>query len=282
MSKMFICLLSSLSMVTVSFAQATVYPIPAATRVPHFRLPVTYNSTTVLKFSAPVQPVDRGSRDILTAKQPGLDNVLKVKAAVRSFPPTNLHVFTQDGRLYAFDVYYVDSLSATYDFSQAPVSPDLPASVSGLQLSSPTINTDQRSQSLLALMGLPARHYARTSQEGIDLSLNRIAIHQNRLYLNLHLQNKSRLDYPLANLHLYIADRKRATRASMQNQELAPAYIDPVSFAVGDSAVDCRLIVPAFTLPHNRVLIVECFEPAGSRTIQLRIGNKVLLKAKKI
>src|SRR5580658_5431695 len=91
-------------------SQPTSRDLPTTTLIPHYRVPVTYNSTTVLVFPAPVRPVDRGDRDVLAQKQPGADNVLKLKAARRNFPPTNLHVFTADGRLFGFDVIYTDSL----------------------------------------------------------------------------------------------------------------------------------------------------------------------------
>jgi len=55
----------------------------------------------------------------MAQKQPGVENVLKVKAARKDFPPTNLHVFTADGRVYAFDVSYSPNPpQTTYDLTK--------------------------------------------------------------------------------------------------------------------------------------------------------------------
>ncbi len=129
-------------------AQSAEISLPSATLIPHYVLTVSYNSTTVLIFPAAVkpQPIDRGDRDILAQKQPGVENVLKLKAARKSFPPTNLHVFTADGRVYAFDVFYTDSLASTRDLTLLASPANYANRTSLAILSAEPLNSDQMDQ----------------------------------------------------------------------------------------------------------------------------------------
>ena len=88
-----------ISLRIVVAAQSAPIDLPESTLIPHYRLSVAYNTTTVLVFPASVKPIDRGDRDILAVKQPGVENVVKVKASRKNFAPTNLLVFTSDGRI---------------------------------------------------------------------------------------------------------------------------------------------------------------------------------------
>ena len=76
-----------LVMITIAaFSQPVTSVLPATASIIHYKLSVGYNTTTVLIFPAPVKQADRGERDLLAQKQPGVENVLKVKAARRDFP----------------------------------------------------------------------------------------------------------------------------------------------------------------------------------------------------
>ena len=73
--------------------------------VPPHGLEVTYDKTVHVIFPAEVRYVDLGSPDLIAGKADGAENVIRVKAPVRSFPSeTNMSVITEDGSLYAFHV----------------------------------------------------------------------------------------------------------------------------------------------------------------------------------
>ena len=65
-------------------------------------LDITYSKTTSLVFPFSIKGVDRGSKDVLAQKAKGVENVLQLKAARRSFPETNLTIITADGNLHHF------------------------------------------------------------------------------------------------------------------------------------------------------------------------------------
>lgn len=60
-----------------------------------------------------VRYVDLGSTDIIAGKADGVENVVRVKAAVRDFPgETNFSVITGDGSFYSFLVSYEEEPEA--------------------------------------------------------------------------------------------------------------------------------------------------------------------------
>jgi conjugative transposon TraN protein len=270
-----------LALLTTSavFAQPHDISIPASALVPHFRLSISYNTTTVLVFRAPVRPVDRGDRDVITQKQPGVDNVLKLKAARRNFAPTNVHVFTSDGRLYAFDVSYTDSLASTYDLShlenRATDSVFLPA----IALTGEPVNTDQLAHDVVAVRELPAKGSITTRAYHMKVTLETIALRDHLLFFRIGMANHSQLDYTIDFIRLYVRDQKRAKRSSVQEQELVPIYQDSVITIPGNASISHVMALPAFTFPNNKRLIIEVYEKNGGRSLTLTVGNKHLFKA---
>lgn len=266
----------------ITRAQDVTKELPEATVITHFHLPVSYNTTTVLIFPAAVRPVDRGDRDIIAQKQPGVENVLKVKAARKAFTETNLHVFTADGKVFAFDVTYTDSLSATYDLSRltTPVGPIPDSTV--VFFSDQPVNSAQMEDYIHRLSSLPPRHTETTRTSEMVLRLDRIGLASNLLLFRLTLSNKSNLDYSLDFVRLYIRDRERVKRSSIQERELYPIYEDSLKTVPGNSSATHFLALPAFTLPQGKEFLIEAYEKNGGRLLTLRLRNKPLLRAVKL
>src|ERR1035438_4060410 len=107
-------------------AQTTVSrPLPPVTYIEHYALTIGYDATTVLIFPCMIKPGDKGKsdREFIVQKQQGVENVLKLKAARKDFAPSNLHVFTSDGKIYAFDISYSSSPGyTTFDLRKLPLS----------------------------------------------------------------------------------------------------------------------------------------------------------------
>ena len=71
--------------------------------IPPHGLEVTYDKTVHILFPAAVKYVDLGSEDLIAGKADGAENVIRVKAAVKSFKKeTNMSVITEDGSFYTF------------------------------------------------------------------------------------------------------------------------------------------------------------------------------------
>jgi conjugative transposon TraN protein len=262
-------------------AQELQRTLPSNTAVAHYLLRVAYNTTTVLIFPAAIKPVDRGDADVLAQKQPGVENVLKLKAARRNFPQTNLHVFTADGKVYAFDIVYTDSLGSTQDLRLL----DLPAGDSGPQivLSDETLNAEQLQQCVTKLTNLPAIHHgAAYHANQMSIRLQQVRLAGPLLLFRFAFANHSNLDYHLDFVRLYVRDRQKAKRTSVQETEILPVFEEGTAMVVGDSSVTHVIAVPAFTLASGKQFVVEAYEKNGGRTLTLYIRNKTLLNAKKL
>jgi len=262
--------------------QSNQLPLPVSTTVPHYILSVAYNSTTVLVFPSAVKPVDRGDRDLLAQKQPGADNVLKLKAARKDFAPTNLHVFTSDGKMYAFDIFYTDSLASTHDltdlFSASKATPS-----PKVFFTNEPLNADQINTFVSRMRALPSHHHGPSDHRAqMKIRLERVGLAGPVMFLDFRFNNRSDIDYNLDFIRLYIRDRKRMKRTSVQQTEILPLFNDPAVSVAGDSAITKILALPAFTLAEGKEFIVEVNEKDGGRSLRLCVHNKTLLNAIKL
>ncbi len=263
-------------------AQQPGIPLPPSTLIPHYLLRIGYNTTTVLVFAAPVKPVDRGDRDIIAQKQPGVENVLKLKAARKNFPITNLHVFTGDGKIFAFDIVYTDSLASTHNLTMLDQSsPTVTQPV--VLLSQEPVNTSEMQTYVERLKNLPASHQGPAdSRNKMSIRLDRVSMAGPLMLFRFRIANHSNLDYNMDFLRLYIRDRLKAKRTSVQEKEILPVYEDSNMSIPGDSVITHIIAVPAFTLAGGKQFIIEAYEKNGGRSLTLFVKNKTLLKARKL
>lgn len=265
-----------------STAQTIQQALPVSTLVPHYVLAVAYRTTTVLVFPAAVKPVDRGDRDIITQKQPGADNVLKIKAAQRNFAPTNLHVFTADGRIYAFDVFYTDSLASTHDLTRLDVLRDSPASMAPILLTDEPVNAAELQHYVREIDSSRARRGPADRTGRVTLHLDRVGLAGTLVLFRLHFTNQSNLDYHLDFIRLFVRDREKAKRTSVQEREMIPVYEDSLPVIPGHGTVSHTLAIPSFTLSDGKQFVLEAYEKNGGRTLTLYIRNKTLFNGKKL
>jgi len=254
--------------------------LPPSTLILHYRLAISYTSTTVLVFPAPVRPVDRGDRDILAQRQPGVENVLKLKAARRNFPPTNLHVFTADGRIFAFDLVFTDSLATTHDLTTL----DLRAACAHPQilLSDQALNSEQLTTYLSAIRRQSAEFSVANHRYRMQVRLENIDMIGPLLFFRLSVSNRSTLDYTPDFLRFYLSDEARAKRTSRQDQELNPIYADSLTTIPGRETRTFIVALPRVTIPDQKEFRIELYEKNGGRALALRVRNRQLLRARRL
>jgi conjugative transposon TraN protein len=268
---------------TVTFSQPNINNLPASTNVIHYKLAVGYNTTTVLIFPAPVKQADRGYKDLIAQKQPGVENVLKIKAARRDFIPTNLHVFTGDGRIYAFDVSYSpDPSQTTYDLTKLDSlrKQDGPQEI--IEFSHKGIDNAQLAKSVEMVREAKPFFSSNTHKYRMKLQLQSIYLSGNILLFGFEIANKSHLPYNIDFTRLYIRDKQKVKRSSLQEQDIIPLYKDTVTSIAGNSAVKWVVAVPKFTIPDHRHLVLEMYEKNGGRQVTLEITNRQIFEAKRL
>jgi len=256
-------------------------PILPTAYIEPLRLEVSYNKTSHLIFPGPITSIDRGSQDILVGKAEGVDNILRVKAATKTFEETNLSVITRDGKLYSFLVCY------------NPNPPFLNVSVS-LPGASPVKNTVlQTSRDALEqtagtgknryvqqVLEATANLHRRANKAMMQAVLTGLFIKEQTFYFRLQLENRSAVPFDIDGLRFTLKDRKGARRTAAQEVELIPLTLHgDTSCIPAQSAATRVLELPAFTIPEGKYLKIEAREKSGGRQLSLRLHNRHILRA---
>lgn len=249
--------------------------------VPHapFKVEVTHSKTTHILFPAEVRYVDLGSRNIVAGVAAGAGNVVRVKAAVQGFEgETNLSVITADGNFYTFDARYVEqpsqiSLDVSTQLREglARLSElgDEPAAVTERVMS------DIYRRNRRDMRGIASREF------GVKAAMRGIYVHDDLIYLHFSLTNPSNVAFDIDFVRFRIADKKVARRTAIQESEIAPVRAhNDVRQVRGRSSCRHVFAFEKFTIPDNKVLLVEIFERGGGRHQTLQIESRDLLSAK--
>lgn len=122
--------------------------------------------------------------------------------------------------------------------------------------------------------------YQQTKAYGIRIELKGIYLHNQQLYFSFSIFNRSRLNYPVDFIHFYIHDRVTVKRTSVQETELVPFYMDPVSHIPAKSKQNFVIVLPQFTIPSAKECILELFELNGGRNLTLKVTNKCIFQAR--
>jgi conjugative transposon TraN protein len=264
-------------------AQQNFNCLPANTVVKPYKLEIGYYTTTVVVFPAKVLIGDRGFNEIIATKEKDLANVLKIKAARKNFNPTNLHVFTADGRIYPFEICYSDHPSSfTFDLTNF-------GQMDSESLKDPYIIfsgdkiSDARLQRELNQIKTAAPFLSKSVHKyEMRLRLRSIYVSGDRMYFGLELNNKSNLTYDLGFIRTYIQDEQKVKRSSFQETEITPVYKDSLRAVLGGTKSELLIAFPKFTLSRNKRFRIELFEKDGGRDLFLEIKNHQLLRTRNL
>ena len=268
MSRKVLSIVILLMSVSISYAQ----------NVENRPLTISYSKTTSLIFPFSITSVDRGSQDVLAQKARGVENVLQLKAARRSFAETNLTVITADGILHLFTVSYSDAPSSqvltigkSEEKSAVILAADVP-NERGIQSDSKSVLEHGAS----GRVDCQQRHQMRLSLQGIF-------VNGGTLYYRITIRNKSAISYDIKSLKFMIHDSKQAKRTSSQENEVIPLYVgNAVQRIEGYSSSTMIYAVRKFTIPDGKTLHINVFEDGGGRHLRLKVDNKDILKAKPV
>lgn len=240
---------------------------------------VTVNKATSVTFPANILDGIKVSRDVLSQRPKGIDNVLVLTAKRSKFRETNLTVFTGDRKLYQFVIRYADQPS---DFS-VEADPSTNAASSTVQLSSEMTKAEleEYSQKIVAS---PVKFPRRvTNKFGMRLALKGIYIEQNVMFYHFQINNATNIPYHPEMLRLFVKDKKQSKRTASQEIQQKPIYkYGNPSVINGKSSIDLVFAVPKFTIPDAKLLHIEVMEQNGGRHLTLKIKNKLVVKAARI
>ncbi|WP_195511275.1 conjugative transposon protein TraN [Bacteroides cellulosilyticus] len=252
---------------------------------------VTFAKTVHIIFPSAVRYVDLGSNWIIAGKADGAENVIRVKATTEGFPgETNFSVICEDGSFYSFNARYAhepemlniemkDFLENgdTTDFSHTRMN----IYFRELGNESPLL-VKLIMQSIYKEDRREIRHLG-CKRFGVQFLLKSVHSHNGLFYFHTETRNRSNVAFRTDFIRFKIVDKKVPKRTAIQER-----VIDPVrsynEVLVTDGKSDVRTVyaVPQFTIPDDKLLVIELFEKDGGRHQTIRVENADLVAAKQI
>lgn len=276
-------------------AQVTAQTAPEApAEIRPLRIEAGFSKTVHILFPSPVTYIDIGSMDIIAGKADGAGNVVRMKAAVRNFTTeTNLTVITEDGGFFSFDVHYAENPAvSTIDISalkqpaveNGSTQPE-PASAEGRVLLQEVgrekpatvkrVLGDIYRQNRIDVKGI------RTKKYGIGVEVLGIYVHNDVIYIHTMVSNETNISFEVDARQFIVADRKLAKRTAQQQAPLEILRVcnDP-TVVRGHQRQRTVFALQKFTIPDDKVLLLEIIERNGARHQTVEIPAKELLDAK--
>ena len=252
---------------------------------------VTFAKTVHIIFPSAVRYVDLGSNWIIAGKADGAENVIRVKATTEGFPgETNFSVICEDGSFYSFNARYAhepemlniemkDFLENgdTTDFSHTRMN----IYFRELAGESPLL-VKLIMQSIYKEDRREIRHLG-CKRFGVQFLLKSVHSHNGLFYFHTETRNRSNVAFRTDFIRFKIVDKKVLKRTAIQERVIDPVRsYNEVLVTEGKSDVRTVYAVPQFTIPDDKLLVIELFEKDGGRHQTIRVENADLVAAKQI
>jgi conjugative transposon TraN protein len=252
---------------------------------------VTFAKTVHIIFPSAVRYVDLGSNWIIAGKADGAENVIRVKATTEGFPgETNFSVICEDGSFYSFNARYAhepemlniemkDFLENgdTTDFSHTRMN----IYFRELGNESPLL-VKLIMQSIYKEDRREIRHLG-CKRFGVQFLLKSVHSHNGLFYFHMETRNRSNVAFRTDFIRFKIVDKKVPKRTAIQERVIDPVRsYNEVLVTEGKSDVRTVYAVPQFTIPDDKLLVIELFEKDGGRHQTIQVENADLVAAKQI
>ena len=252
---------------------------------------VTFAKTVHIIFPSAVRYVDLGSDWIIAGKADGAENVIRVKATTEGFPgETNFSVICEDGSFYSFNARYAhepeilniemkDFLENgdTTDFSHTRMN----IYFRELGNESPLL-VKLIMQSIYKEDRREIRHLG-CKRFGVQFLLKSVYSHNGLFYFHTETRNRSNVAFRTDFIRFKIVDKKVPKRTAIQERVIDPVRsYNEVLVTEGKSDVRTVYAIPQFTIPDDKLLVIELFEKDGGRHQTIRVENADLVAAKQI
>ena len=252
---------------------------------------VTFAKTVHIIFPSAVRYVDLGSNWIIAGKADGAENVIRVKATTEGFPgETNFSVICEDGSFYSFNARYAhepEMLNIEMkDFLENGDTTDISHTRMNIYFrelagESPLL-VKLIMQSIYKEDRREIRHLG-CKRFGVQFLLKSVHSHNGLFYFHTETRNRSNVAFRTDFIRFKIVDKKVPKRTAIQERVIDPVRsYNEVLVTEGKSDVRTVYAVPQFTIPDDKLLVIELFEKDGGRHQTIRVENADLVAAKQI
>ena len=247
---------------------------------------VTFAKTVHIIFPSAVRYVDLGSNWIIAGKADG-----GVKATTEGFPgETNFSVICEDGSFYSFNARYAhepEMLNIEMkDFLENGNTTDFSHTRMNLHFrelagESPLL-VKLIMQSIYKEDRREIRHLG-CKRFGVQFLLKSVHSHNGLFYFHTETRNRSNVAFRTDFIRFKVVDKKVPKRTAIQERVIDPVRsYNEVLVTEGKSDVRTVYAVPQFTIPDDKLLVIELFEKDGGRHQTIRVENADLVAAKQI
>lgn len=252
---------------------------------------VTFAKTLHIIFPSAVKYVDLGSNYIIAGKADGAENVVRVKATTEGFPgETNFSVICEDGSFYSFNAKYAhepEMLNIEMkDFLENESITDYSHTRMNIYFrelgnESPLL-VKLIMQSIYKNNDREIRHLG-CKRFGIQFLIKGIYVHNGMFYFHTQVKNSSNVPFDTDFIKFKVVDKKVAKRTAIQESVLYPVRsFNEVITIGGKSTVRTVYTLPKFTIPDDKILVVELVEKNGGRHQNIRIESSDIVNARVI
>lgn len=259
--------------------------------IPPYGLEVTYDKTTHIIFPSAVRYVDLGSPNLVAGKADGAENVIRVKAVVKNFrDETNMSVITESGSFYTFNVKYADEpllLNVEMkDFIHDGSEVNRPNNALDIYLEELGCESPKLVQLINRSIHKENRRHVKhigSKAFGIQYLLRGIYTHNGLLYFHTQIKNSSNVPFEVDFVTFKIVDKKVMKRTAIQEQVIFPlrAY-NYATVVAGRKEERTVFTLDKFTIPSDKVLVVELNEKNGGRHQSFTVENEDIVRARVI
>ena len=216
---------------------------------------------------------------------------IRVKATVKNFrEETNMSVITESGSFYTFNVKYAEEpllLNIEMkDFIHDGSEVNRPNNALDIYLK----ELGSESPKLVYLISKSVhkdnkRHikHIGSTAFGIQYLLRGLYTHNGLLYFHTQIRNRSNVPYEVDFVTFKIVDKKVMKRTAIQEQVIFPlrAY-DYVTTVAGKKDGRTVFVLDKFTIPSDKVLVVEMHEKSGGRHQTFTVESEDIVRARVI
>jgi conjugative transposon TraN protein len=114
---------------------------------------------------------------------------------------------------------------------------------------------------------------------GIRLSITGMFVAEDHFFYRMSIENNTDISYDVDQVRFFVRDQKRSRRTASQEVELLPVKFWSAPGKVAAQSMKSFVVVlPKFTIPDKKNLVVQLIENGGGRHMELKVNNKKLVR----
>lgn len=249
----------------------------AQNSIESYSIQVSFDKTVHIIFPSAIKYVDLGSGDIIAAKAPGAENVLRVKAAVENFcDTTNISVICEDGTFYSFVVRYNSKPKRLNILLR-----DDNILVEGEHDVSPAV-VDKITRAIYKnnqndIKYLGCKRYA------MQMLVKSIFVYKGLFFVHIVIKNNSNIPFDVEYIRFTIQERRLIKRTARQEIQVNTVKAFNEQRTIEENSIARAVyVLPKFTISSDKIFIVQLIEKGGARNLTIQIESEDFYNAKTV